>query len=113
VQVFAGRVYSAPTDAAVQCGTAFESSIYGSIENSSGKGIAGAVVRVTSADGRNSYTLTTGRGGVYNVGGLGCTTWNVRLISVPKAKIQANLVTVKNLNGGRFTSAEVRYKLRN
>jgi eukaryotic-like serine/threonine-protein kinase len=113
VQVFAGRVYSAPTDAAVQCGTAFESSIYGSIENSSGQGIAGAVVRVTSADGRNRYTRTTGRGGVYNVGGLGCTTWNVRLISVPKAKIQANLVTVKNLNGGRFTSAEVRYKLRN
>jgi hypothetical protein len=112
VLVFAGRLYSAPTDAAVQCGTAFQSSIYGSIENSSGKGIAGAVVRVTSADGRNSYTLTTGRGGVYNVGGLGCTTWNVRLISVPKAKIQANLVTVKNLNGGRFTSAEVRYKLR-
>jgi eukaryotic-like serine/threonine-protein kinase len=113
VQVFAGRVYSAPTDAAVQCGTAFESSIYGSIENSSGKGIAGAVVRVTSADGRNSYTLTTGSGGVYTVGGLGCTSWSVRLISVPKAKIQANTVAVGNLNGGRFTSAEVRFKLRN
>lgn len=113
VQVFVGRVYSAPTDAAVQCGTAFDSSIYGSIETSGGKGIAGAVVRVTSADGRNSYTLTTGRGGVYNVGGLGCTTWTVQLISVPKAKIQANPVTVGNLNGGRFTSAEVRFKLRN
>jgi serine/threonine protein kinase len=112
VQVFAGRVYSAPTDAAAQCGAAFESSIYGSVENSSGKGIPGAVVRVTSADGRNSYTLTTGRGGVYTVGGLGCTTWVVRLISVPKAKIQANTVTVGNLNGGRFTSAEVRFKLR-
>jgi hypothetical protein len=112
VQVFVGRVYSAPTDAAVQCGTAFESSIYGSIENSSGKGIAGAVVRVTSADGRNSYTLTTGRGGVYTVGGLGCTSWSVRLISVPKAKSQSNTVTVGNLNGGRFTSAEVRFKLR-
>jgi hypothetical protein len=112
VQVFVGRVYSAPTDAAVQCGTSFESSIYGSIENSSGKGIAGAVVRVTSADGRNSYTLTTGRGGVFNFGGLGCTTWNVRLISVPNTKIQANTVKVANLNGGRFTSAEVRFKLR-
>ena len=112
MQVFEGRVYSAPTDAAVQCGSVFESSIYGSVENSSGKGIAGAVVRVTSADGRNSYTLTTGRGGVYNAGGLGCTTWNVQLISVPKAKIQANTVTVGNLNGGRFTSAEVRFKLR-
>jgi hypothetical protein len=113
VQVFAGRVYSAPTDAAVQCGTAFESSIYGSIESSNGKGIPGAVVRVTSADGRNSYSLTTGRGGVYTVGGLGCTTWSVRLISVPKAKIQANTVTITNLNGGRFTSAEVRFKLKN
>jgi eukaryotic-like serine/threonine-protein kinase len=112
VQIFTGRVYSAPTDAAVQCGSAFESSIYGSVENRTGKGIAGAVVRVTSADGRNSYTLTTGSGGVYSVGGLGCTTWNVRLISVPKAKIQANAVTVGNLNGGRFTSAEVRYRLR-
>jgi hypothetical protein len=105
-------VYSAPTDAAVQCGASFESSIYGSIENSSGKGIAGAVVRVTSADGRNTYTLTTGRGGVYNFGGLGCTAWNVRLISVPNTKIQANTVKVTNLNGGRFTSAEVRFKLR-
>jgi hypothetical protein len=112
VQVFVGRVYSAPTDAAVQCGSAFESSIYGSIENSSGKGIAGAVVRVTSADGRNTYNLKTGSGGVYQVGGLGCTAWNVRLISVPKAKVQANQVVVSNLNGGRFTSAEVRFKLR-
>jgi hypothetical protein len=112
VQVFAGRVYSAPTDAAVQCGTAFESSIYGSIESSNGRGIVGAVVRVVSADGRNTYTVTTGRGGVYNIGGLGCTTWTVRLISVPGAKIQANAVTVTNLNGGRYTSAEVRFKLR-
>jgi hypothetical protein len=112
VQVFVGRVYSAPTDAAVQCGTMFESSIYGSIESSNGRGITGALVRVVSADGRNIYDVTTGRGGVYNVGGLGCTTWSVRLISVPGAKIQANSVAVNNLNGGRYTSAEVRYKLR-
>jgi serine/threonine protein kinase len=112
VLVFAGRLYSTPTDAAAQCGAAFESSIYGSVENSNGAGIAGAVVRVTSADGRNSYTVRTARGGVYNVGGLGCTTWTVRLISVPGGKIQANPVTVRNLNGGRFTSAEVRYRLR-
>jgi hypothetical protein len=45
-------------------------------------------------------------------GGLGCTTWNVRLISIPNTKIQANTVNVTNLNGGRFTSAEVRFKLR-
>jgi hypothetical protein len=112
---FAGRVYSAPTDAAVQCGTAFDSSIYGSVEDTNGRGISGARVRITSADGHNSYTVTTGRGGIYSVPGLGCTTWTVRLVSVPNAPngIQANPVTVRNLNGGRFTSAEVRFKQQN
>jgi hypothetical protein len=110
--VFAGRVYSTPTDAAVQCGSAFESSIFGSVENSAGRGIAGARVRITSADRRNTYNVTTGRGGVYTLPGLGCTTWTVRLISVPNAPggIQAGPVTVRNLNGGRYTSAEVRFK---
>jgi hypothetical protein len=108
--VFVGRLYSTPTDAAAQCGASFQSSIYGSVENSSGKGIAGAILRVVSADGRNRYSIRTARGGVYNLGGLGCTTWIIRLISVPGSAIQANAVTVKNLNGGRFTSAEVRYK---
>jgi hypothetical protein len=111
--VFVGRVYSAPTDAAVRCGTSFQSSIYGGVENA-GRGIAGARVRVTSADGRNSYTVTTARGGIYSVPGLGCTTWTVSLLSVPNAPagIQANRVVVRNLNGGRYTSAEVRFKLR-
>jgi serine/threonine protein kinase len=110
--VFTGRVYSAPTDAAVQCGAAFDSSIYGGVEDANGRGISGARVRITSADGHNTYNVTTGRGGVYSVPGLGCTTWTVRLISVPSAPagIQANPVTVRNLNGGRFTSAEVRFK---
>ena len=111
--MFVGRVYSAPTDGAVQCGTAFDSSIYGSVENGAGRGIAGARLRVTSADGKNVYNVTTGRGGVYSVPGLGCTKWTVRLISVPSAPngVQANRVTVTNLNGGRYTSAEVRFKL--
>jgi hypothetical protein len=109
--VFVGRLYSAPTDAAAQCGASFQSSIYGSVENSSGKGIAGATLRVVSADGRHRYSVTTRRGGVYNVGGLGCTAWTIRLIGIPGSAIQANAVTVKNLNGGRFTSAEVRYRL--
>jgi hypothetical protein len=110
--VFAGRVYSAPTDRAVRCGTSFESSIYGSVEDG-GKGISGARLRVTSADGRNTVNVTTGRGGVYNVPGLGCTTWTVRLLSVPNTPngIRATAVTVRNLNGGRYTSAEVRFRL--
>ncbi len=111
--VFAGRVYSTPTDGAVRCGRSFESSIFGSVEDGGGRGIGGARLRIVSADGRNSYAVTTGRGGVYSAPGLGCTTWIVRLISVPNVPngIQANRVTVKNLNGGRYTSAEVRFKL--
>lgn len=110
--VFVGRLGNTPTDGAVQCGAAFDSSIYGSVENARGAGIAGARLRVTSADGRNSYTVTTGRGGVYTVPGLGCTTWSVRLLSVPNAPngIQANSITVRNLNGGKFTAAEVRFR---
>jgi hypothetical protein len=111
--VFAGRVYSSPTDAAVQCGGSFESSIYGSVENSNGRGIAGATLRVSSADRRNNYTVRTRRDGIYTAPGLGCTTWIIRLIDVPGAPngIQANPVTVRNLNGGRLTSAEVRFRL--
>jgi eukaryotic-like serine/threonine-protein kinase len=109
---FVGRVYSAPIDKAIQCGISFDSSIYGSVENSRGTGIAGARLRVTSADGKNVYNVATGRGGIYSVPGLGCTTWYVSLISVPNAPngFDANRVPVRNLNGGRFTSAEVRFK---
>ncbi|MFN8501285.1 protein kinase domain-containing protein [Kouleothrix sp.] len=110
--VFVGKVYSAPTDSAAQCGSVFESSIYGSVEDAGGRGIPGAKLRVRSADGRNTFPITTGKGGVYTVGGLGCTAWRVELLSVPGAKgLQANVVAVRNLNGGKFTSAEVRFKL--
>ena len=110
-----GRVYSAPTDKAVQCGTSFASSIYGSVENSTGRGIAGARLRITSADRKNVYNVTTRRGGVFTVPGLGCTTWYVSLISVPNAPngFDANRVTVRNLNGGKLTAAEVRFKQQN
>jgi serine/threonine protein kinase len=111
--LFIGRVYDTPTDSATQCGKSFESSIYGSVENSIGKGIGGARLRITSADGLHIYDKTTDRNGLYSAPGLGCTTWTVRLISIPSAPngIQANPVIVKNLNGGRLTAAEVRFKL--
>jgi hypothetical protein len=110
--VFTGRVYSAPTDAAVQCGAAFDSSIYGSVEDASGRGISGARLQIISNDSKNRYTVTTDRSGAYNVPKLGCTIWNVFLISVPNAPngFNANVVTVRNLNGGRFTAAEVRFR---
>jgi eukaryotic-like serine/threonine-protein kinase len=56
--------------------------------------------------------VTTGQGGTYSVLGLGCTLWNVFLIGVPNAPngFDANVVTVRNLNGGRLTAAEVRFR---
>jgi hypothetical protein len=110
---FVGHLYSAPIDRAVQCGTSFESSIYGGVEDNTGVGIRGARLRIASADGRHTFNVTTGRGGLYSVPGLGCTTWTVRLLSVPNAPngIKTNVVTVRNLNGGRYTAAEVRFKM--
>jgi hypothetical protein len=110
---YVGRVYSAPTDGAVQCGTAFSSTIYGSVEDARGRGIAGARLRIRSADGKNVFNRTTARGGVFNVPGLGCTSWTVQLLSVPDASggFTANTVTVTNLNGGQYTAAEVRFRL--
>lgn len=108
--VFSGILGKTPTDGAVRCGTRFSSSVYGSVERPDGSGIGGAVVRVTSSDGRNSFTQRTRSDGTYTVGGLGCTTWIVELIEVPGlAGFKANAVTVRNLNGGQYTAAEVRF----
>jgi hypothetical protein len=110
---FAAVIGQTPTDAAVQCGTQFNSSIYGSVEDGRGRGIAGATVQVVSADGRNRYSVRTGRGGTYTVGGLGCTTWVVRLVRVPlDGQFSPTGVTVRNLNGGQYTAAEVRFRQR-
>ena len=76
------------------------------------RGVSSAKLCITSADGKNVYNVTTDRGGTYGVPGLGCTTWTVRLLSAPDAPggIQANRVIVSNLNGGKYTSAEVRFR---
>lgn len=110
--VFAGILGQTPTDAAVRCGAQFRSSIYGSVEDRNGRGIGGATLTVTSADGRNRFTARTRANGTYEVSGLGCTVWIVRLTSVPDfPAFQANEVRVINLNGGRYTAAEVRFRL--
>ncbi|HWQ15777.1 MAG TPA: protein kinase [Roseiflexaceae bacterium] len=110
--VFAGRLGKTPTDAAVPCGARqYKSSIYGSVERADGGGIGGALVRVTSADGRNRFSQRTKKNGTFAIGGLGCTTWVVELLEVPGlAGFKANAVTVKNLNGGQYTAAEVRFR---
>ncbi|WP_232279998.1 protein kinase domain-containing protein [Roseiflexus castenholzii] len=109
--VFAGLLGQTPTDLAVRCGTQFRSSIYGSVEDRNGRGIAGATLIVTSADGRNQYTVRTRPNGTYDIGGLGCTTWIVRLTAIPDVSVfEANEVRVTNLNGGRYTAAEVRFR---
>jgi serine/threonine protein kinase len=113
-QVFVGRISKTATDAAVQCGASlFESTIYGTVETSTGSGINGAVLRVTSADGRNVFRATTNRKGEYKVTNLGCTRWTVRLISIPNAPsgIRTNVVSVSNLNGGIYTSAQVLFRM--
>lgn len=109
---FTGLVTDIATDAAIRCGTQFSSSIYGSVENSSKRGLGGATIQVVSADGRNMFNVRTGGNGTFTVPGLGCTTWYVRLVGVPAAlgKFTANRVQVSNLNGGQYTSARVLFR---
>lgn len=109
--VFIGRLGATATDAAIRCGTEFRSSIYGIVEDKAGNGIAGATITVTSADGRNRFSTTTQRNGTYTIPGLGCTAWIVRLVAAPGIpEVQADAITVTNLNGGRYTAAEVRFR---
>ncbi len=109
---FVGRVFDQAIDGNAQCGAAFESSVWGNVQDASGRAIGGAVVRVTASDGRTSYSATTNRGGQFNVPGLGCTTWNVRLVSVPNtpAGFDANSVQVRNLNGSRYSAVGVQFR---
>jgi serine/threonine protein kinase len=106
---FRGRLVQTPTDAAVQCGTEFNSSVWGSVNRPNDEGIAGALVRVTTADGRTQYSKRTDAGGSFEIGGLGCTVWTVELVEVPGAVFTANSVRA-NLNGGRLTAAEIRFR---
>ncbi|HEX5692208.1 MAG TPA: carboxypeptidase-like regulatory domain-containing protein [Roseiflexaceae bacterium] len=111
--VFATRIFDKPTDAAVSCGTTFESRIWGVVKNRAGRGIGRAVVQVNSADGKNRYRATTNSQGGFEVPGLGCTAWIVRLVSVPGAPsgIQTSAVRV-GLNGGRYTGAGIEFRQR-
>jgi hypothetical protein len=112
-QKFVGRLGKVDIDKAITCGTRFESSIYGRVEDVFGNAIAGATIRVVSSDGRNRFTKRTIANGLYAVPGLGCTTWIVTLIGVPNQQpsFSAAPITVRNLNGGNLTAAEVRFRI--
>jgi hypothetical protein len=109
--VFVGQIFNRPTDAAVQCGTSFASKVWGTVADRNGQRIAGATVQVISADGKNRYSRNTNSQGGFEIPGLGCTTWRVRLIGVPNEPngVQVNTVNV-NLNGGLYSGAEIRFR---
>jgi carboxypeptidase family protein len=110
---FTARVFDKPTDAAVACGSAFESRIWGVVRDSAGRGIYRAAVQVSSADGKHRYSQTTNNQGGFEIPGLGCTTWVVRLAAVPRAAegFQAQPVRV-TLNGGRYSGAGIEFRQR-
>jgi tetratricopeptide (TPR) repeat protein len=110
---FIAQIYENPIDAAISCGTAFESKIWGVVKDKNGRGIARATVQVSSADGKIRHTGTTNNQGGFEVPGLGCTTWRVRLTDVPNAPngVQANTINV-DLNGGLYSGAGVEFRQR-
>ena len=97
----------------MSCGTSFESRIWGIVKDRGGRGLYRAVVEVHSADGKNRFRAQTNDQGGFELPGLGCTTWIVRLVSVPRAPagVQALELRVK-LNGGRYSGAGVEFRQR-
>src|SRR6266487_6157427 len=61
--VFAARVFDKPTDAAVKCGTAFDSRIWGVVKDRNGRGVYRAVVQISSTDGKNRFSSVTNNQG--------------------------------------------------
>jgi hypothetical protein len=110
---FIARIVEQPSDAAVSCGTAFESRIWGVVKARNGGGLYRAVVEVRSADGKHRFSAQTNDQRGFELPGLGCTTWILRLVGVPRAPagVQATELRVK-LNGGRYSGAGVEFRQR-
>ncbi len=111
--VFAAQIVEQPTDAAITCGTAFDSRIWGVVKDRRGQGIFGAGVEISSADGQHRYRAATNDQGGFELPGLGCTTWEIRLVDVPGAPggLQAQALRV-SLNGGQYSGAGVDFQQR-
>jgi hypothetical protein len=96
----------------VKCGTAFASRVWGVVKDRNGRGVYRAIVQISSTDGKNRFSRATNNQGGFEVPGLGCTRWVVRLISVPRAPgVQAQAVNV-GLNGGRYSGAGIEFRQR-
>jgi hypothetical protein len=110
---FDAWIVDQPTDAAVSCGASFESRVWGEVKNRLERGIYGAVVEVRSADGKHHFSAQTNNQGGFDLPGLGCTTWIVRLVSIPGAPagVQAAELRVE-LNGGRYSGAGLEFRER-
>jgi type II secretory pathway pseudopilin PulG len=110
--VFAGTIVKQTADTAAGCGAARASSIYGLVEDADGKGIGGAMVRVSDQDHQHSFDIRTTPAGSFLVTTLGCTTWVVDLVALPNGRneIQSNRLIVKGLNGGQLSAAEIRFQ---
>lgn len=102
--VFAVQLTEKPTDAAVACGTSFKSKVWGIVRRSNGAGIPGATIEVKA--GNNTFKAITNSQGGFEVPGLGCTTWRVRLVAVPNAPSGTQFTSFAvNLNGGEYSGA--------
>jgi hypothetical protein len=110
---FAARVAERPTDAAVSCGTSFESHIWGVVKNRAGRGVYRAVVMIRSSDGKHRFSAQTNDQGGFDIPGLGCTTWIVRLVSIPRAPVGVQAPELRvSLNGGRYSGAGIEFRQR-
>jgi hypothetical protein len=110
---FVVHIVDRPNDAAVACGASFESHIWGVVKDRGGRGIYRAVVEISSADGKHRFRAVTNDQGGFEAPGLGCTTWVVRLTSVPRAPAGVQAPTLRvNLNGGRYSGAGIEFRQR-
>lgn len=111
--VFGARVVDQPTDAAVACGTSFASRVWGTVKDRAGRGIYHAAVELRSADGQHQFSAQTNDQGGFEVPGLGCTAWIVRLAAVPDAPAGIQAVELRvSLNGGAYSGAGVEFQQR-
>jgi hypothetical protein len=86
---------------------------WGVVKDWSGRGIFDTVVEISSADGQHQYRTATNDQGGFELPGLDCTTWEIRLVDLPSAPggLQAQALRL-SLNGGHYSGAGVEFQQR-